>query len=124
VSEGSCAIVHSLCTVSVLWVLSVNHFVHQLNVTTHSTVHHTDAPTSLQYITSNPGAVASLSQNGSAHQPKGLNFQTYKLHALTDYPTHIRVFGTTDSYSMHLVSTSLLRSISLIPMVDLGRAGT
>ncbi|KAF9227536.1 hypothetical protein BS17DRAFT_793237 [Gyrodon lividus] len=32
-------------------------------------------------------------------RPKVLNLQTYKLHALADYPAQIRMYGTTDSYS-------------------------
>ncbi|KAF8835367.1 hypothetical protein BDN67DRAFT_1040256 [Paxillus ammoniavirescens] len=35
-------------------------------------------------------------------QPKVLNLQTYKLHALADYPAHIRMYGTTDSHSTQL----------------------
>ena len=36
-------------------------------------------------------------------QPKGLNLQTYKLHALADYPSQIRLYGTTDWYSTQIV---------------------
>ena len=36
-------------------------------------------------------------------QPKGLNLQTYKLHTLADYPSQIRTFGTTESYSTQSV---------------------
>ena len=35
--------------------------------------------------------------------PKVLNLQTYKLHALADYPSQIRMYGTMDSYSMQSV---------------------
>jgi hypothetical protein len=35
---------------------------------------------------------------------KKLNLNTYKLHALGDYPDHIQHFGTTDSYSTQTVS--------------------
>ena len=35
---------------------------------------------------------------------KVLNLQTYKLHALGDYPAQIRMYGTTDSYSTQSVS--------------------
>ncbi|KAH7923645.1 hypothetical protein BV22DRAFT_1015047 [Leucogyrophana mollusca] len=34
--------------------------------------------------------------------PRVFNLQTYKLHALGDYPAQIRRFGTTDSYSTQL----------------------
>ena len=40
---------------------------------------------------------------GHGHRPKGLNLQTYKLHALADYPSQIRMYGTTDSYSTQSV---------------------
>ena len=32
-----------------------------------------------------------------------LNLNTYKLHALGDYPSQIKLFGTTDSFSTQLV---------------------
>ncbi|KIJ58032.1 hypothetical protein HYDPIDRAFT_103404, partial [Hydnomerulius pinastri MD-312] len=44
---------------------------------------------------------------GAARQPKGLNLCTYKLHALGDYTTTIRMFGTSDSYSTQLVSPAV-----------------
>ena len=37
-------------------------------------------------------------------QPKTLNLCTYKLHALGDYASSIRMFGSTDSYSTQPVS--------------------
>lgn len=40
-----------------------------------------------------------------ARRPKSLNLRTYKLHALGDYTTSIRMYGTTDSYSTQPVST-------------------
>lgn len=40
-------------------------------------------------------------------QPKTLNLQTYKLHALADYPSQIRLYGTTDSYSTQSVRAFL-----------------
>lgn len=36
---------------------------------------------------------------------KKLNLNTYKFHALGDYVTTIRLFGTTDSYSTQVVSS-------------------
>ena len=42
--------------------------------------------------------------HGYGQQPKGLNLQTYKLHTLADYPSQIRMYGTTDSYSTQSVS--------------------
>ena len=40
---------------------------------------------------------------GHGRRFKGLNLQTYKLHALADYPSQIRMYGTTDSYSTQSV---------------------
>ena len=36
-------------------------------------------------------------------QPKTLNLNTYKFHALGDYVSQIKLFGTTDSFSTQLV---------------------
>ena len=44
--------------------------------------------------------------NHSTRQPKQLNLNTYKYHALGDYVHTIRRFGTTDSYSTQPVSFS------------------
>lgn len=38
-----------------------------------------------------------------SRQPKTFNLQTYKLHALGDYVSTIRQYGTTDSYSTQVV---------------------
>lgn len=40
----------------------------------------------------------------AAQRPKVLNLNTYKWHALGDYTSAIRQFGTTDSYSTEIVS--------------------
>ena len=37
-------------------------------------------------------------------RPKVLNLQTYKLHALGDYPSQIWLYGTTDSFTSQIVS--------------------
>jgi len=53
---------------------------------------------------------SSRSQDIASHagqRPKGLNLQTYKLHALADYPSQIRMYGTTDSYSTQAVRPAL-----------------
>ena len=42
-------------------------------------------------------------------QSKGFNLQTYKLHALADYPSQIRMYGTTDSYSTQAVRLTSYR---------------
>ncbi|OJA13561.1 hypothetical protein AZE42_10057, partial [Rhizopogon vesiculosus] len=53
------------------------------------------------------GGVTNKSQQKSGQKTSGpkvqhFNFQTYKLHALSDYVPTIRKFGTTDSYTSHL----------------------
>ena len=40
---------------------------------------------------------------GITQQPKTLNLNTYKFHALGDYTSTIRQYGTTDSYSTEAV---------------------
>ena len=52
------------------------------------------------------GNTSSRQKDGQAptRKAKTLNLQTYKLHALGDYPEQIRTYGTTDSYSMQPVS--------------------
>jgi hypothetical protein len=44
----------------------------------------------------------------TARRRKTFNLKTYKLHALGDYSTCIRNFGTTDSYSTEPVSERIL----------------
>jgi hypothetical protein len=39
----------------------------------------------------------------ASRQPKTLNLQTYKLHALGDYVSSVRRYRTTNSYSTQLV---------------------
>lgn len=53
-----------------------------------------------------PGSSKSRSQNlgTGGRKPKILNLRTYKFHALGDYASTIRQFGTTDSYSTQPVS--------------------
>src|ERR1700709_1319077 len=59
-----------------------------------------------QNLVSNGETTASTHQ--TARRPKTFNLQTYKLHALGDYSTSIRKFGTTDSYSTEPVSRCIL----------------
>lgn len=42
-------------------------------------------------------------KSSSGRQPKQFNLNTYKFHALGDYCSTIRRFGTTDSYSTQAV---------------------
>lgn len=44
-------------------------------------------------------------------RPKTLNLRTYKFHALGDYTTSIRMFGTTDSYSTQSVSSKYFHQL-------------
>ena len=53
----------------------------------------------------NPGK----SNASSGRMPKTFNLQTYKVHALGDYVEAIKTYGTTDSYSTEVVSTSSVR---------------
>ena len=48
--------------------------------------------------------------HGRGQRPKGFNLQTYKLHALADYPSQIKMFGTTDSYSTQCVRLILMHA--------------
>ena len=64
---------------------------------------------------------SSQSQGITSHikhgqRPKGLNLQTYKLHALADYPSQIRMYGTTDSYSTQSVRLTFLFYAYLNPV--------
>lgn len=47
---------------------------------------------------------------GSGAQAREFNLNTYKVHALGDYPATIRFFGTTDSYSTQTVRLPLRTS--------------
>jgi hypothetical protein len=49
-------------------------------------------------------AVQSQTSLKNARRIKTFNFQTYKFHALGDYVSTIRRYGTTDSYSSEPVS--------------------
>ena len=53
-----------------------------------------------------PGSSTSTGniQNMTQRQAKVFNLQTYKVHALGDYVSTIKMFGTTDSYSTAIVS--------------------
>jgi hypothetical protein len=48
-------------------------------------------------------------------QSKTFNLQTYKLHALGDYVSSIRRFGTTNSYSTQPVQDSTLVGVAFLP---------
>ena len=57
--------------------------------------------------------------------PKGklLNLDTYKFHALGDYPTTIPLFGTTDSYSTQIVNDAPFLILILLTCF-IGRASS
>ncbi|KAF9031055.1 hypothetical protein BJ165DRAFT_1310549, partial [Panaeolus papilionaceus] len=46
---------------------------------------------------------APMTSNASTRKARTLNLKTVKTHFLSDYVTHIRLFGTSDSYSTQLV---------------------
>ena len=52
-------------------------------------------------MTQNKGTPTTVS---GERRPRLLNLRMYKLHALGDYAAHIRLYGTTDSYSTQVVS--------------------
>ena len=52
----------------------------------------------------NSTTTATAPTSQATRRPKTFNLQTYKLHALGDYSSSIRKFGTTDSYSTEPVS--------------------
>ena len=56
-----------------------------------------------QQLQSHTQCLSSQGPSISSRQPKTFNLQTYKLHALSDYVSSIRRYGTTDSYSTQLV---------------------
>jgi|ERR1700722_15271108 len=55
------------------------------------------------------GSAGSGPTNNNTRKPKSLNLKTYTYHALGDYVSAIRRYGTTDSYS-----TQSVRSRSLL----------
>jgi hypothetical protein len=67
-----------------------------------------------------------VTTDGQARHLKHFNLNTYKIHSLGDYTATIRKYGTTDSYSTELVSSSLfnLKLLSKrLKMFYVGRAG-
>jgi hypothetical protein len=53
---------------------------------------------------SNGAQSKAAAPGNTTRKPKSLNLKTYKLHALGDYVSTIRRYGTTDSYSTQTVS--------------------
>jgi len=51
-----------------------------------------------------PSSLVERSSSSGGRRQKIFNLFTVKLHFLGDYVRHIRLFGTTDSYSTQLVS--------------------
>ena len=56
-----------------------------------------------------------VSTETPARKAKTLNLRLYKFHALGDYTTSIRMYGTTDSYSTQPVSTFIYLCTSRKP---------
>jgi hypothetical protein len=67
----------------------------------HMTEHN---PPALPTISKSSGAPHVIRRTGNTRQSKTLNLNTYKIHALGDYVSAIRTYGTTDSYSTETVS--------------------
>jgi hypothetical protein len=69
----------------------------------------------------NQSAPKAPSTGTSGRQNKKFNMNTYKFHALGDYVSSIRLFGTPDSYTSQLVSTwlSLICSTDKLKRVNL-----
>ena len=53
-----------------------------------------------------PCGADACKRGSSGTKKKTLNLNTYKFHTLADYVVTIRLFGTTDSYSMLPASLS------------------
>jgi hypothetical protein len=68
---------------------------------TSDTVTSTANPTTASGSLDNP--TASLQSEHRRQRPKTLNLNTYKIHALGDYVSSIKTYGTTDSYSTEAV---------------------
>jgi hypothetical protein len=64
----------------------------------------------------NTGPEPSLTENGGKkkREPKQLELNTYKFHAMGDYVSTIRRYGTTDSYTTQTVSFHTTPSITLL----------
>lgn len=56
---------------------------------------------------SKPPDETNSQRRSNESKPKTLNLFVYKIHALGDYPSTIRLFGTTDSFSTQIVSPFL-----------------
>ena len=64
--------------------------------------------------TSSSGHSQAQPSSGSGPKRKGFNLFTIKFHFLGDYVRHIRLFGTTDSYSTQLVCDFSRKKCKLI----------
>ena len=75
-------------------------------------------------VRNNAGTKSStMTANIGAQWPKVLNLQTYKLHALGDYPSQIQLYGTTDSFTSQTVSNHMLVIMSCNVTLKLGDQG-
>jgi hypothetical protein len=57
----------------------------------------------------------------SGARPKKFNLGTYKFHAMGDYVTTIRLFGTTDSFTTQIVRSSCIHTLYVYLTVNLVR---
>ncbi|KAF9032741.1 hypothetical protein BJ165DRAFT_1357712, partial [Panaeolus papilionaceus] len=61
-----------------------------------------------EVITNSETLASPESRNRNSRRAKTLNLQTIKMHFLGDYAEHVRLFGTSDSYSTQLVRYFIL----------------
>ena len=59
-------------------------------------------------LTAKRSSHSTKGKTSAAPKGKKLNLQTYKYHALADYPETIRMFGTADNYNTQIVRVSFL----------------
>ena len=76
--------------------------------------HQHQAWENLKNLEGNSPVMAAAPTSHALRRPKTFNLQTYKLHALGNYMSSIRRYGTTDSYSTEPASnrTSDISSIT------------
>lgn len=73
-----------------------------------------------QVLTGDPSTLANgLTPRSSQRQPRTLNLQTYKVHALGDYVATIKMYGTTDSYTTAIVSSRVSHELRAVESDDL-----
>ena len=64
-------------------------------------------------LTAKQGSRSTKGKTSAAPKGKKLNLETYKYHALADYPETIRMFGTADNYNTQIVCSLLSLGLQL-----------